>query len=919
MGNSIRYRDTVLALTQAECVATPLLLTKLHQPSSRSHLVRRDRILQTLQQGLGSRLILVSAPAGFGKTTALGEWAQQTQQPVGWLALDERDNDPTRFWCYLVAALQKADRPLGEATLSMVQSPEPIPFEAFLTPLLNELAQLETDLILVLDDYHVITTPTIHEGLGFLLEHLPPGVRMAIATRTDPPLPLARWRVRSQLTELRSTDLRFSDAEATTFLQQSLPQSLTEAQVMTLQQQTEGWIAGLQLAMLSLRESASPTALIETFSGTQRYILDYLVEEVLNRQPPPVRQFLLRTAILEQLCGALCAAVMDEGVASGTQALEQLERQNLFVVPLDDERTWYRYHHLFAETLRHLLQRTEPDLVLGCHRRAAQWYEHQGYIADALHHAIAAQAFDYAAQMIEQEMQTSENPRLDAVVLSDALAALPSDLVQARPWLLAAKSWVGFTTSQFAEAVAVIEQMEQRLEENRSETENTYRLWGLVIALKGMKARQQGNNVESVAFMEKALQLLPQNYSWLRSLILLNLGVTYFVDDNYKAARQLLPEVSRIGRVRGAADPAIAGLYLQAQFLALRGQLTEATALCQQGLDLATERRWLPTYAGVLVQVALADLLRQQNQLDAAAYHLSQSIDRAIQNQQPGLMMGYITLARVRQAQGDLAAAWAAIRQAERCQVWLWPTILPVEACKARLYLVEGNVNAAIAWVESSGLTVDDGLDYNTTEKCPTAAELIYLTYARVLLAQGQQTASIPPLQAARRLLTRLQAQAQAGGRTPRLMETLLLQALAWQVQDERSRALACLHQALDIPHQDNDIRLFLDEGKAMADLLSCAASNRIQTKEVASLLALFEIQPKQKTAVVQPLVEPLSDRELEVLTYLATGMTNQAIANELFVSLAAVKWHARNIYGKLEVANRTQAVARARELGLLP
>lgn len=880
--------------------------------------MRRDRILQTLQQG-GGRLILVSAPAGFGKTTALGEWAQQTQQPVSWLALDERDNDPTRFWSYLVAALQKADGPIGEATLSMVQSSGPIPFEVFLTPLLNELAQLQSERILVIDDYHVITTPAIHEGLAFLLEHLPSGVRMAIATRTDPPLPLARWRVRLQLTELRSTDLRFTDAEATTFLQRSLPQSLTEAQVMALQQQTEGWIAGLQLAMLSLREAAQPTTLVETFGGTQRYVLDYLVEEVLDRQSAPIRRFLLRTAILEQLCGSLCAAVMDETAASGAQALEQLERQNLFVVPLDNERTWYRYHHLFAEALRHYLQQTEPDLVLGCHRRAAQWYERQGYIADALHHAITAQAFDYAAQLIEQEMQTSENPRLDAVVLSDALATLPSDLVQTRPWLLAAKSWAGFTSSQFAEAIAVIEEMEQLLEENLSEPESTDQLWGLVVALKGMKARQQGNNIESVALMEKALQLLPKNYSWLRSLILLNLGVTYFVDDNYGAAQQLLPEVSRIGRVRGAADPAIAGLYLQAQFLALRGQLAEATALCQQGLDLATERRWLATYAGVLVQVALADLLRQQNQLDAAADHLSQSIDRAIQNQQPGLMMAYITLARVRQSQGDLAAAWAAIRQAECCQVWLWPTILPVEACKAQLYIAEGNVNAAITWVEASGITVEDDLHYNTTEKCPTAAELIYLTYARVLLAQGQQTASASPLQAALRLLTRLQALAQAGGRTLRLMETLLLQALVWQVQDERSRALDYLQQALAIPHQDNDMRLFLDEGKAMANLLSYAAAHRVQPKDVASLLAIFEIQPDQKPAVVQPLVEPLSNRELEVLTYLATGMTNQAIADELYVSLAAVKWHARNIYGKLDVANRTQAVAKARELGLLP
>ncbi|HSM82970.1 MAG TPA: LuxR C-terminal-related transcriptional regulator [Nodosilinea sp.] len=899
-------------------MATPLLLTKLHPPSPRSHLVRRDRILQTL--GLGQRLIVVSAPAGFGKTTALGEWVQQTPQPVGWLALDERDNDPKRFWSYVVAALQKADRPLGAATLSMVQSPEPLPFESFLTPLINELAQLHSDLLLVLDDYHAITTPAIHDGLAFLLEHLPATVRVAIATRTEPPLPLARWRVRTQLTELRAADLRFTDAEAAAFLQQSLSSPLSEAQVVTLQRQTEGWIAGLQLAMLSLRQAAQPAALLDSFGGTQRYILDYLVEEVLDRQPPPLRRFLLQTAILEQLCGSLCAAVVEETATSGTQTLEQLERQNLFVVPLDDERTWYRYHHLFAEALRHQLQRTAPELELACHRRAAQWYEHQGHIAEALHHAIAAQDFAAAAQLIEQEIQTRENPRFDAVVLRQALERLPAELVRSRPWLLVAQAWMGFTASQFAAAIAAIEGLEQILQQRPLATGNQDQLWGLVTALRGMQARQQGQAAESVAHMEKALQLLPQDNSWLRSLILLNLGVTYFVDDNYTAARQLLPQVSRIGQVRGAADPAIAGLYLQAQFLALRGQLAEATALCERGLALATERRWLATYAGVLVQVALADLLRQQNQLEAAAHHLSQSIDRALQNQQPGLMMGYITLARVRQAQGDRAAAWAALHQAERCQVWLWPTILPVAACKARLHLAEGNVNAAVAWAEASGLTPDDDLHYNTTATCPTAAELVYLTYARVLLAQGQQTASTPTLQAALGLLARLQAQAQTGGRTLRLIETLLLQALVWQAHPERSRALDCLHQALAIPHQDNDMRLFLDEGSPMADLLSGAASAGGQAQDVANLLTLFGTPPAGVGVQpgVQPLVEPLSDRELEILTYLATGMTNQAIADDLFVSLAAVKWHARNIYGKLAVKNRTQAVARARELGIL-
>ncbi|KAM3114681.1 LuxR C-terminal-related transcriptional regulator [Phormidesmis sp. 146-33] len=594
-----------------------------------------------------------------------------------------------------------------------------------------------------------------------------------------------------------------------------------------------------------------------------------------------------------------------------------MERQNLFVVPLDHNRIWYRYHHLFAAALRYILQRTEPDCILIYHDRAAQWYQQQGYIAEAIQHAIAARSFEYATRLIEQEIQTSENPRLDAVVLRQAFAALPAELIDTRPWLLVAKAWVGFTSSQFAEGIAAIQRLEQCLNQNPPEIEHVDRLWGVVIALKGAHARQQGNTVEAIACMERALQLLPPDHSWLRSLVLLNLGVTYFVADNYEAAKRLLVEVSRIGKAQGMADPAIAGLYLQAQFLALRGRLDESVSLCQQGLELATERHWLATYAGVLVQVALADLLREQNQLETAAEHLTQSIDRAIQNRQPGLMMGYITLARVRQAQGDFQSAWTALHAAERCQPWLWSTILSVEAGKVRLYLAEGNVDAAMAWAESSGLSSEGELHYSPTQQSPQGSELDYSTFARVLLAYGRQRSSPAHLQDAIRLLTRLQEFTHVGGRTIRVMETLLLQALVLQAQGDRTRSLDALNQALNIPRQGNYIRLFLDEGKSMAELLQTAVSQDIRADEAKRLLTMFSLV-EEKVTIIQPFIEPLSARELEVLHHLATGTSNQAIADQLFVSLAAVKWHARNIYGKLEVNNRTQAVARARDLGLL-
>lgn len=910
-------------------MVNPLINTKLSLPSLRSTLVHRMRLFEKLNQSLTHKLTLISAGAGFGKTTLLSEWAHQIKFPVSWLSLDQQDNDPIRFWTYIVAALQQQQGDTGETTLTMLRSKASLSSEvyhsrSFLIPLINELTQLQANIILVLDDYHLITNPTIHDTLMFLIDHLPAQVHLAIITRVNPPMQLAKLRASAELLELLTDDLRFTDAETTTFLNQSLSNPLTETHIAALQTQTEGWIVGLQLAMLSLQETADPAALIASFRGSQRSILDYLVEEVLEQQPQPIQTFLLRTSILGQMCGSLCEAVVGADVANSFDTLEQLDRRNLFIVSLDSERVWYRYHHLFAEVLRHILQQTEPDSISFYHHRAAQWYEQRGHIADAIQHAINAARTDkgtsdtyltYAARLIERVIQSYENPPFDTIVLRNALAELPAQLTQTRPWLLVAKAWTAFNSSQFAEAISAIQILERWLYQNPSVPEETDQLWGIVNAMKGAQARQQGDTVASELLLEKALQLLPPDSSWLRLLILLNLSVTYFVADNYKSARRLLPEVSYIGQSKGMADPAIAGLYLQAQFLALRGRISEATALCQQGLELAMERRWLATYAGVLVQVALADLLRQQNQLETAALHLTQSIDRAVQNHQPGLMMGYVSLARVRQAQGDSQSAWTAIYQAERCQIWTWPTILSVEACKVRLELAEGNIDAATAWAERSGLTVEDALHYSTTEPFPLDSELDYLTYARVLLAQGQRQASPHNLQATRHLLNRLFEFAKAGGRTIRVLETFLLQAMVWQAQGDYKQSLEYLVQALQIPGHGRYLRLFLDEGKPMAKLLKLAISEKIYTSKISRLLNLFGLE---ENASNQLLIEPLSKRELDVIHYLAAGMTNQTIANQLHVSLAAVKWHAHNIYGKLEVNNRTQAVIKARKLGIL-
>lgn len=900
---------------------SPLLLTKFHIPLLGSALVKRDRLIEQLNRDIGSKLILISAPAGFGKTTLLSEWSHQAAMPVGWLSLDEEDNNLVRFWTYFITALQQSHSEVGKSTLAMLHSIEPTSFESFLIPLINDIIKLEDDLALVLDDYHLIVACPIHQALTFLLEHLPPQLQIAIATRADPPLPLARLRVRNRLTQLRAADLRFTIAEAVEFIDRSMQLSLSQEQVETIQARTEGWIAGLQLAAMSMRDAEDISLSIKSLKGTQRYILDYLVEEVLECQPKPIQSFLLRTSILERMCGALCQAVVGEDPAvDGTETLAQLEHRNLFIVPLDYERQWYRYHHLFQELLHHCLNRVEPERVQEYHRRAARWYEQQGLVIEAIPHAIAAGDFDWAADLIEREVQSTENPRVDAVVLLRWLETLPHKLVWTRPWLLLSYAWALYSLGQLEAAVVAVQNIESLLKQQpNSKATNTKMLWGLVTAVKGMQARQQGAMSESIALLEQALQLLPQDNSWMRTTILLNLGVTYFHFDYFQPAQQLLPEVTKIGQSIGIADPAIAGLYLQAQFLALRGRLDRAIVLCQQGVDLAKERNWLATYAGIMVQVAMGDLLRERNQLEETASHLSECIERSTQTRQPGAMMGYITLARVRQAQGNTQASWAAIEAAEQLPTWLWPTILSVAACKVRFHLAQGNLESALAWAEDSGLGVDDELHYSFTQQHPSGSELDYLTLVRVLLARGRAAnASQPYLDDAMRLSLRLYDFAKAGGRNARVMEALMLQALVWQAWGERERSLDVLERALLIPHTGDYIRLFVDEGKPMMELLQYAASRRIHQNYVSCLLAAFGSIERAAYTTVQPLIEPLTDRELEVLSYLATGLSNQAIADRLFVSLAAIKWHARNIYSKLNVGNRTQAVTRARELGIL-
>lgn len=904
---------------------SPILATKLYIPPQ-AKVVCRPRLLGRLDEALGRKLTLVSAPAGFGKTTLVSDWAAGCERPVAWLSLDEGDGDLTRFLTHLVAALRTVAPTVGQGVLGALSSPRPAPTEGLLTALLNDINTLPDALVLVLDDLHLVDSRAADYALAFLLEHLPPPLHLIIATREDPALPLARLRARGQLVELRAAELRFSPAEAAEFLGEVMGLGLSADEVARLEARTEGWIAGLQLAALSLQGRPDSSAFVRAFTGGHRFVLDYLVEEVLGRQPERVRRFLLHTSVLGRLSGPLCDAVTGGGDAQGM--LEDLERHNLFVVPLDDRRHWYRYHHLFAEVLRARLLAEQPGRVAELHRRASSWFERHGLPDEAIGHALAAGDFERAAGLIELTARAMLMSRREETFLG-WLKVLPDALIQTRP-VLGVYCALALVPRDLEAAEIRLQDAERALggaalhDRETPTVEPVVVAQGELRALPGIAAitraylaGARGDTPGSVSYASRALDRLPEDEPLWRGAAAVLLGLAQWTSGDLAGAyRSFSGGMASLKRA-GDVTQDISGAFIMASIRAAQGRLLEAANIYERALALTGEST-LPGTADL--HVGLSELRYEQNNLGAAAAHLLRSEELGERGTvAENRHRWHVAMARVKAAQGDMDSAEEQLGEAQRRYLPSpEPNLRPIAALRARLWLRQGRVSEALAWARERGLSPDDDLSY--------LLEFEYITLARVLIARYQRDRIDGSIQEAMRLLERLLKAAEEGERTGSVVEILVLQALAQGAQGDATLALAPLVRALTLAEPEGYARIFLDEGEPLAALLQRVARNdnaRHVQASARKLLAAFGAEgaaraaPSRQPAEVAGL-EPLSPRELEVLRLVAQGLSNEEIGRRLFRALSTVKGHNRLIFDKLGVKNRTEAVARARELGLL-
>lgn len=882
---------------------------------------------------MGRRLTLISASAGFGKTTLVSEWITDCGRPVVWLSLDEGDNDPIRFISYLVAALQTIKAGMGEGFLPALQSPQPPPIESILTTLLNDIATLSDSFILVLDDYHVIDSKPVDEALAFLLEHQPPQMHLVIATREDPHLPLARLRARGQLAELRAADLRFTPSEAAEFLNQVMGLSLSVADIAALGTRTEGWIAGLQLAALSMQGRKDIAGFIQAFTGSHRFVLDYLVEEVLQRQPEHIRSFLLLTAILNRLCAPLCNAVTER--EDGKVMLDVLEHSNLFVIPLDDKREWYRYHHLFAEVLQSYLRQEQPDRVPMLHRRASLWFEQNKLLPDAIRHALAAKDVERAADLVERIwLEMDLNYQYDTWL--GWVKALPDEIIRAHPVISVGYAWALLGTGELEASEAHLRDAERWLEpENLREDDSTVEnfpernrrmivvdeaefrsLPASIAAARAYRSLALGDIPGTKMYARQALTLAPEITSPHHIQATALLGLAEYTSGNLQAAEQdLLKFQELMWQVNDIAS-AIGITYVLADIKLIRGRLREALSAYRQSLQLAVNRG-APFFLGACdLHRGLSELLCEQNELEAATQHLL----TAQQMGERGSTTGWpqrlcIAQARLKESQGDLAGTLVLLEEAERRYVRNPLPGPPVAALKARMWVRQGRLIEAFAWAREQNLSPDDDLSY--------LREFEHLTLARALIARYKTDRMDDDLHTGLGLLGRLLQAAEEGGRNGSVIEILILQSLAHQAQGNPSRALASLERALSLAEPEGYIRIFVDEGEAMRLLIEQLSRNRDHplSSYAGKLLAAFT-QPEAapKSAIIPQksgMIEPLSERELEVLKLLRSELSGPEIAGQLIVSLNTLRTHTKSIFNKLGVNNRRAAVRRAEELDL--
>ncbi|MCG3210696.1 MAG: Serine/threonine-protein kinase PknK [Anaerolineae bacterium] len=959
---------------QPDPVSPPILVTKLYVPSPRpaASIVPRSRLIERLNEGLerAPGLTLISAPAGFGKTTLVSDWLCQKDEGEGmkdekseihpsafslhpsrvaWLSLDDSDNDFTRFLTYFIAALQQLDPKIGQTAQGLLQSPQPPRVETLMTTLVNDISSsfANARCVFVLDDYHFIEAKVIDEALTFLLDHLPPppgGLQLIIATRDDPHLPLARLRVQGRLTELRAADLRFTTAEAAQFLNRVMGLHLSADDIAALEQRTEGWIAGLQLAAISMQKHEDTRGFIRSFTGSHRFILDYLTEEILEQQPANIQQFLLHTSVLNRLTGSLCDAVLGKDEGGGLKdeenrssvILEYLEHANLFIVPLDEKRQWYRYHHLFADLLRQRLHQNQPEQAPILHRRASDWYHQNGFVDEAIEYALHAEHFDRATQLIEGAAEVVWM-RGEHTKLRRWLDRLPVEWVYAKPQLCIFYAWSLFVTGRPDVAEQTLQAAEKAIDPNSGAGESSPRqargqpsgldrikLQGRIAATRAFMAFFRGDVSGIVQHARQALEYLPeQDLIWCGTATV-TLGDAHIIKGEMAAAHQAQLEALKASRAVGNIYMILTTSLKLALTLRQQGQLQQSIQICRQQMQFANENGLSQTGVVGWLLAIWGEVLAELNDLDEAIQKASEGIELVKRGGDVAMVgWSYLCLTRVLFSREDMAGAEETIREmghiARETDVPPWVMHL-LATWQARIWLAQGKLNVASQWAQEHGLYADRG---------PALLHEIEINImlARVLMAQGRLDETI-------RLLQRSLNAAKAMGRTSRAIECLILQALAFQAGGDADQAITALEKALILAEPGGYVRILVDEGQPLTPLLREAITRDVVPSYAGKILAAFPsadaLSPAQSTTtghvpagsvptLQSDLVEPLSERELEVLQLIAAGLTNREIAAKLFLTVNTVKVHAHNIYGKLDAHSRTQAVATAKDLGILP
>jgi len=896
----------------------PLLRTKLYISPLRSEIVPRPRLIERLDTALGRKFTLLSAPAGFGKTTLLREWISNRDLSTAWFSMDKGDNDPNRFWTYVVAALQTVEPQFGVNVLAALQTPQPAPIESLLVELINEIAGfpsqpfgelVDRNLVLILDDYHLITESRVHDSLYFFLDHLPPLIHLVISSRSDPPWPMASLRARRMMTELRAEDLRFSSQEVTAFLNAIMKLDISPADVAALEKHTEGWIVGLQMAALSMQKRSDISAFVQAFTGTHRFILDYLLEEVLDQQLPEYQEFLLKTSLLDQMNAQLCDAILDR--SDSHAILAQLEQANLFLIPLDDQRKWYRYHHLFSELLRNQSALIYPEEVRGLHSKASQWLEEQDFIDETIAHAFAAHDYQRVARLCEKfarEMLQQQKHK----VLYSWIEALPPELVEQRPWLCVYQAWTRHWAGMRAGGETCIETAERVLESDSTlEPDQRNLLAAYTATVRAHYALVNERLAFAIKQAESALRLLPKEDYYARSTAGIALGGAYWGKGKVALAEQAFKECASTAIKGGYTYRASSALCYAGMQQVKQSKLKGAEKTFRQALSFAQGPGGQQYPIAGYPLVKLGELACEWDCLDQSREYVEKGMELCVQLGNVDLIAeAYVSLARVQLAWRDEGGLQATLQQAEELSIetkldpWVHTWL---DEIRIRAWLSAGNLHQATHWLESAGLDDRDEFNYHH--------DLQHINLARVLVAQLVAKSEEADRDRCLKLLARLLRVTDELGWLHHKIQVLILQAMAFLASHNQGAALHALKQALSLAEPGGYIRIFTSEGGIMGELLQ-PLTYQGKVGDYAS--DLLRALVKSDSSLQIGLVEPLTPRELEVLEFLITSLSVPEIAKELVISTHTVRTHIKNIYSKLGVNRRLDAIQAAKEHNLI-